>query len=104
MSLSDADVIIVEYPPLAKCSVPAALLREAALNLMVTRANRTWKDTDQLLYDRVCELSGATPLYLYLNEAAREDVESFTGLLPPYTRMRKLAYKIYQFGFTATED
>ena len=97
-------MIIVEYPPLAKCSVSAALLREAALNLMVTRANRTWKDTDQLLYDKAYELSAATPLLLYLNEAAREEVEIFTGLLPPYTRARKLAYKIYQFGFTATED
>ncbi len=104
LSLSEADVIIVEYPPLAKCSVSAALLREAALNLMVTRANRTWKDTDQLLYDKAYELSAATPLLLYLNEAAREEVEIFTGLLPPYTRARKLAYKIYQFGFTATED
>ena len=104
LSLSEADVIIVEYPPLAKCSVPATLLRDAALNLLVVGDNRTWKDTDPLLYDKACELPSATPLLLYLNEAAREEVEIFTGLLPPYTRARKLAYKIYQFGFTATED
>jgi len=103
-SLSEADVILVEYPPLAKCSIPATLLRDAALDLLVTRANRTWKDTDQLLYDKTCALCGSTPLRIYLNEVERNEVERFTGLLPPYTRARKLAYKLYQFGFTATED
>ena len=100
---SDADVVIVEYPPLSECSVPTALLREASLNLMVARAGRTWKDTDQLLYDKTEAQSAPTPLLFYLNGASREAVETFTGLLPPFTRLRKLAYKFYQFGFTATE-
>lgn len=101
--LADADVVLVEYPPLARCSVPKELLRSAALNLMVVRANRVWKDTDQTLFDKTVALSDETPVMLYLNKARREVVETFTGLLPPYSRLRKLGYRFYQFGFTSVD-
>lgn len=101
--LADADVVLVEYPPLSRCSVPKELLRSASLNLMIVRANRVWKDTDQLLYDKAVDLSGPTPVLLYLNKARREVVETFTGLLPPYSRLRRLGYRFYQFGFTSVE-
>lgn len=101
--LADADVVLVEYPPLARCSVPKDLLRSAALNLMVVRANRVWKDTDQTLFDKTVALSDQTPVMLYLNKARREVVETFTGLLPPYSRLRKLGYRFYQFGFTSVD-
>lgn len=101
--LADADVVLVEYPPLSRCSVPKELLRSASLNLMIVRANRVWKDTDQLLYDQTVALSGPTPVLLYLNKARREVVETFTGLLPPYSRLRRLGYRFYQFGFTSVE-
>lgn len=103
LPLAEADVVIVEYPPLAKCSAPVALLQDAALNLVVARANRTWKDTDQMLFSKVCSQSGDTSVMLYLNQAQREVVETFTGLLPPYSRLRRLSYRLYQFGFTATD-
>lgn len=35
---------------------------------------------------------------LCLNCARRDVVQSFTGLMPPYTRMRRLGYQISQFG------
>lgn len=101
--LSEADVVIVEYPPLDDSSISKELLQSAELNIMVAPANRTWKETDQLLYEKSVEMAGNTPTALFLNCAGRDVVQTFTGLLPPYTRLRKLGYQISQFGFTAVK-
>lgn len=101
--LAEADVVLVEYPPFAMSSVPKELLRHAALNIVVAPANRTWKDTDQLLFEKAEKLSGRTPVALCLNCATRDVVQTFTGLMPPYSRLRRLGYQISQFGFTAVK-
>ena len=101
--LAEADVVLVEYPPFSDKSVPKELLRNAALNIVIAPANRTWKDTDQLLFEKTEKLAGRTPVTLCLNCARRDVVQSFTGLMPPYTRMRRLGYQISQFGFTAVK-
>ncbi|MEG1700334.1 MAG: exopolysaccharide biosynthesis protein [Alistipes sp.] len=102
-AITESDVILAEYPPLALSSIPKELLRCAALNILVAPANRTWKDTDQALYEKSVKLAGETHTVICLNCASRDVVESFTGLLPPYTRLRKLGYQISQFGFTAVK-
>lgn len=61
--LAEADVVLVEYPPFATSSVPKELLRHAALSIVIAPANRTWKDTDQLLFEKAEKLSGRTPSY-----------------------------------------
>lgn len=101
--LAEADAVIVEYPPLSDSPVSRELLQRAELNVMVAPANRTWKDTDQQLYEKSVEMAGETPTALFLNYAGRDVVQTFTGLLPPYTRLRKLGYQISQFGFTAVK-
>lgn len=103
LPVAEADVVLVEYPPFAESSVPKELLRQAALNIVIAPANRTWKDTDQLLFEKTVKLSGRTPVTLCLNCARRDVVQSFTGLMPPYSRMRRLGYQISQFGFTAVK-
>lgn len=103
LPLTEADIVLVEYPPLADSSVPRELLRHAALNILVAPANRTWKETDQLLYEKAVTLSGDTPVTICLNCASRDTVQTFTGLLPPFTRLRKLGYQLSQFGFTAVK-
>ena len=103
LPLCEADVVLVEYPPFSNKSVPKELLRNAALNIVIAPANRTWKDTDQLLFEKTEKLAGRTPVTLCLNCARRDVVQSFTGLMPPYTRMRRLGYQISQFGFTAVK-
>ncbi|WP_418407780.1 GumC family protein [Alistipes sp.] len=100
---AEADVVLVEYPPLTESSIPKELLRHAALDIVIAPANRTWKDTDQLLFEKVEKLAGRTPVTLCLNCARRDVVQSFTGLMPPYGRLRRLGYQISQFGFTAVK-
>ena len=96
------DIVLVEYPPLSECPVPKTLLQEASVNLLVTRADRVWKETDQLQFDKLQQQVGDAPLFLYLNQAGMDAVETFTGMLPPFTRSRRIAYQLYQFGLTAS--
>ncbi len=95
------DVVIIEYKNLLESSIPGDLLRGASVNILTTRANRVWDDTDQLLFDKLKEIVGETPLFFCLTKAQREVVQNFTGLLPPYTYLRKLGYRLYHFGLTA---
>ena len=101
------EIAIVEYPNLDDNSVSPALLNIGTVNLMVTRANRTWKDVDQKalkeLESRLDDEHKNT-LFMYLTEAQRYAVEEFVGQLPPYTRFNNFVYRISQLGLTATEN
>lgn len=99
------EIAIVEYPNLNDHSVPPSLLRLGTVNLIVTRANRTWKDIDQKALREVKELIGDDKtLFMYLTEANRYAVEEFVGQLPPYTKFKNFVYRISQLGLTATEN
>jgi uncharacterized protein involved in exopolysaccharide biosynthesis len=98
------DIFIVEYPPLKECTIPAGLLNEVGLNLLITRANRTWKFTDQSLLNQLKQLAGNnSPVVICLNKAQKDVVENFTGLLPPFNKLNKLLYKFSQFGLTSSD-
>ena len=99
------EIAIVEYPNLNDNSIAPALLNMGTVNLMVTRANRTWKDVDQkALKELEAQLENKDSLYMYLTEASRYAVEEFTGQLPPYTKFKNFVYRISQLGLTATEN
>jgi hypothetical protein len=75
------------------------------INLVVTRANRTWKDVDQkALKELEGMLENKDTLYMYLTEASRYAVEEFVGQLPPYTKFNNFVYRMSQLGLTATEN
>ena len=99
------EIAIVEYPNLNDNSITPALLNMGTVNLMVTRANRTWKDIDQKALKEIeSQLENKDTLYMYLTEASRYAVEEFTGQLPPYTKFKNFVYRISQLGLTATEN
>ncbi len=99
------EIAIVEYPNLDDNSISPALLNMGTINLMVTRANRTWKDVDQKALKEVqAMLENKESLYMYLTEAQRYAVEEFVGQLPPYTRFNNFVYRISQMGLTAVEN
>ncbi|MDD3201785.1 MAG: exopolysaccharide biosynthesis protein [Bacteroidales bacterium] len=100
--IDEADVVIVVYPTLSDLSMPKALLDQAAVSVLVIRADQTWKDTYQLQYNRLQrEVKDKSKLLICLNMAKPEAVETFTGQLPPYTFSRNLSYKIYQQGIVS---
>ena len=99
------EIVIVEYPNLDDNSISTSLLNMGTVNLMVTRANRTWKDVDQkALKELQSQLEDQNTLYMYLTEASRYAVEEFVGQLPPYTRFNNFVYRISQLGLTAVEN
>ncbi len=99
------EIAIIEYPNLDDNSVPPALLNMGTINLLVTRANRTWKDVDQkALKELQSQLEDENTLYMYLTEAQRYAVEEFVGQLPPYTKFNNFVYRMSQMGLTAIEN
>ncbi len=101
------EIAIVEYPNLNDNSISPSLLNMATINLMVTRANRTWKDVDQKALKEVESMldeSHKDSLFMYLTEASRYAVEEFVGQLPPYTKFNNFVYRLSQMGLTAVEN
>ena len=99
------EIAIVEYPNLDDNTISTSLLNMGTINLMITRANRTWKDVDQkALKDIESRLEKKDTLYMYLTEASRYAVEEFVGQLPPYTRFNNFVYRLSQLGLTAVEN
>lgn len=104
--LSD-EIAIIEYPNLDDNSISPALLNIGTVNLMVTRANRTWKDIDQKALKEVQAMldeEHKDSLFMYLTEASRYAVEEFVGQLPPYTKFNNFVYRMSQLGLTAIEN
>ena len=101
------EIAIIEYPNLDDNSISPALLNMGTINLMVTRANRTWKDVDQKALNEVQAMldeEHKNSLFMYLTEATRYAVEEFVGQLPPYTKFSNFVYRMSQLGLTATEN
>ena len=101
------EIAIIEYPNLNENSISPSLLNMATVNLMVTRANRTWKDVDQKALKEVEAMlseENKDTLFMYLTEASRYAVEEFVGQLPPYTKFNNFVYRISQLGLTAVEN
>ena len=99
------EIAIVEYPNLDDNSIAPALLNMGTVNLLVTRANRTWKDVDQKALKELNErLENKDSLYMYLTECQRYAVEEFVGQLPPYTKFNNFVYRMSQMGLTAVEN
>lgn len=96
---ANEDILIVEHPALSQTNIPTPLLCDAQLNLMVVSANYGWKTIDKILLQRLEIQIGNKP-YLCLNRAPRYDLENFTGMLPPYTPLRQLLYRLSQFILT----
>lgn len=99
------EIAIIEYPNLDDNSISPALLNMGTVNLMVTRANRTWKDVDQKALNELNErLDDKSSLFMYLTESQRYAVEEFVGQLPPYTKFNNFVYRMSQMGLTAVEN
>ena len=101
------EIAIIEYPNLDENSISPALMNMGTVNLMVTRANRTWKDVDQKALKEVQAMldeEHKDTLFMYLTEASRYAVEEFVGQLPPYTKFNNFVYRMSQLGLTAIEN
>ncbi len=102
---NEKEILLVEYPALDEHEVPPALINQGTLNIVVARANRTWKDIDdKALKTLLTQLKDKESIYFFLTEAGRDAVQEFTGQLPPYTQFKNFIYRMSQLGLTATEN
>lgn len=96
----DEHIVIAEYPNLRDANIPTELIQQANLNLVIARADHGWKSNDKVLINSLKRQVGDTPLYLYLNQASRGEVQTYTGMLPPYTFFRRMMYRFSQLALT----
>lgn len=98
------EITIIEYPKFDDYSIPSGLLNMGTINLLVTRADRVWKDADQKVLEELqSQLEDPSTLFMYLTEAQRYAVEDFAGQLPPYTKFNSFVYRMSQIRLTAVE-
>ena len=97
------DVVIVMHAPLKESPVPPLFLRDSSISLLLVRADKEWKDSDHILFRKLRKRGGDSPIFLCLTSAEKSVVESFTGMLPPYSAIRKFFYRYYQLGLTSAK-
>ena len=98
------DIILVEYPPIKDNSVPLSVLQKADVNLLVANACRLWRESDSTTLAPFKEALIDTPFMLYLNNADRDVVESFTGELPPKMPVHSFFSRLAQLGLTSQKN
>ena len=96
---NDIEVLVVEYAPLSEVNIPTALLNNAALNLIVINSERVWKNSDSRILDKIIDRNDTDHKFkIILHKVDRPIIEDFVGMLPPYTFVRRWAYRISHLG------
>ena len=98
------DIILVEYPSIKDSSIPLPVLQKADVNLLIANACRLWRDSDNTTLAPFKEALKDTPFMLYLNNADRDVVESFTGELPPKMPIHSFISRFAQLGLTSQKN
>lgn len=100
----DSDIILFEFPAAGEYPIPSTILQECNINLIITRSTRTWKNKDSIILDQLKSASDNISTQIILNKVDKFETELFTGMLPPYTILNRLRYKLSNFGLTETES
>jgi len=99
--LAPYDISLVKHGSMALMAIPSLFLEKAMVNLLVLPADNIWKMEDELLFSDLLERSAGTPTVICLMNAEKYVVEEFTGMLPPFTFLRRLEYQLANFGLTS---
>lgn len=103
MEHGDRDFYLISHANLFKVPIPTNYLTEATVNLLLLKADSAWKEEDEELFKDIVQRSGAVPVLICLVNADRFAIETFTGMLPPYSFLRRLEYRFSQLGITASK-
>ncbi|UPZ37795.1 hypothetical protein MUB18_05725 [Sphingobacterium sp. PCS056] len=99
--LVDYDLSLVQHGSMALTPIPNVFLERGMATLLVLRADTVWKTEDELLFSDLLERSAGRPIVICLMNAQKYVVEEFTGMLPPFTFLRRLEYQLANFGLTS---
>lgn len=103
-TLPEANVIIVEYPPLSTVSFPVKLLESASLTILVANASKPWSDMSSIILRQLKMNDREHKIAAILNRADEDCVGTFTGMLPPYTLRHKIHYTMWNLGNVTFDD
>ena len=101
---AECDIIIVEYPPLSRVSIPNRLVSSAAVNLLLVDSSRPWKGMDHILLRQLKLQTNTTPIRVVLSNADKDVIGAFTGMLPPYTAMHRFAFTVKNLGLSDNQN
>ena len=96
--MPEANVIIVEYPPLKDASFPTKVIDTSAINILVADSKRDWTGMRGLMLGELKRFNKGHNLGIVLNNSDIDTVGSFTGMLPPFTRLHKLRFTFWNLG------
>lgn len=99
--VADYDLALVQHASMTDTPLPTVFLNRSIATLLVLRADSVWKTEEELLFRDLVGRSGGKPILLCLADAEKYVVEEFTGMLPPYTFLRRLGYQLSNFGLTS---
>lgn len=90
-------LVIIELPPLEVSTPNKYILNSVDICLLIVTANSVWNTKDELYAGRIRNEISKDKLFLYLNKASRDAMMDIIGMMPPYTKMRSLFYRIFSF-------
>ncbi len=95
------DLSLIQHASMSKTPIPTIFLERAMVTLVILRADSVWKTEDELMFNDLLTRSSETSVVVCLANAERYVVEEFTGMLPPFTFLRRLEYQLANFGLTS---
>ena len=97
-ALAEANVVILEYPPISTSSFPVKLLDSAALTILVVDSRKAWKDMSRLVMRQIRLNDKDNKIRVVINRTDKDTVGTFTGMLPPYTLRHRIHYTMWNLG------
>jgi len=99
--LSHYDITLIQHGSMALAPIPNVFLEKGLATLLMLRADTVWKTEDELMFADLLDRSAGRPIVICLMNAQKFVVEEFTGMLPPFTFLRRLEYQLANFGLTS---
>lgn len=91
--------VILELPATLDHFYPSSIAATSDMNLMVTRANREWKEADKTALEMFSQFARSKP-FLFLNGTEIEEIEHVLGILPKRrSRFRRMLKQWLRFQF-----
>ncbi|MGL5690442.1 MAG: GumC family protein [Bacteroidales bacterium] len=90
-------IVILELPPLEISTPNKYILNSVDICLMVITANSVWNTKDELYAGRISNEISKGKLFVYLNLLSRDAMMDIVGMMPPYTKVRSMFYRIFSF-------
>lgn len=97
-AMPETNVIIVEYPPLKDASFPTKVLNTSAINILIADSQKDWTGMNSLLIGELKRFNKLNNICVILNNSDIDTVGSFTGMLPPFNRIHKLRFSLWNLG------